>query len=202
MSYPHFPMGNIPTTLPEIEKNMSKSVSCPKCSGLGVFIDHGPTVGRGWFCRGCKDDIDHSDNMYGLTADQMRKAKARQPGSLIQPLNMSAGYGAHPSPYSFEPLECVKLGCKLCGTISRNPSHHGVMLGIPKSPVVLRIGDVLRCDHDKGVTGFLKANDNYEVAEVLAFTVRIWVSHSVQGTRVREKREYTRCRFSLVKRVP
>lgn len=159
---------------------LSKDVSCPKCSMAGVWVDHGPIVGRGWHCRRCVDDIDHADNVYGLTAAQIKKAKSL-------PINVSIG--------GYDPLTCARFNCKHASLI---PDRHKIGDLI----IQLNVGDTLRADHINGSGGFLKLYDCYKVAEILPQTIRIWTGSVISGLFIKEMREYTRCRFSIIKKVP
>jgi len=154
------------------------------CGVEGVWNDYGPTVGRGWYCKACKNDIPHADNVFGITGIQIQKKLKEEPPKG------TARFGAHPNPPTpagintnkvYAALECVKPQCPVCG---------GIMKTV--KPITVRVGDMLRCNSGTGM--HLKAQQEYQVAEVLTYTVKVWC---VRNGKL-EAREYARCRFSKV----
>lgn len=56
-----------------------QSKSCAKCGTLGKWVDHGPAVGKGWYCSTCKEDIPSDANTYGITGKQFVQKTTAKP---------------------------------------------------------------------------------------------------------------------------
>jgi len=177
MSYPHFPRGK--TTLPP----KRETVLCPRCINESVWVDHGPMVGRGYYCRHCGKDVDHPDNVFGLSGSQIEAAKKKaatsDPGFL------------------YTQLHCSKPNCKFNkpGILGAGSYIH---IADAQSIQPLKVGQIVCCEVDHGVTQHLKRHEHYKIVEVLAHTIRIEVPVRSGPFGGVENREYTRCRFTLV----
>jgi hypothetical protein len=196
-------------TLPQM-----KSVVCPHCHTDAKWVEHGPTVGRGWYCPGCKDDVIHVDNVYGVTGGRIMQqntftrvppaapvgVKSAVP-TVTRPSPAAAPSGAYTPPLGVAPnhphaparslgyngtflaLDCSKPGCKNC-------------VGIKGAPVAISAGDFVVCTSDLGCRAWLNHGSVYSVAEILAFTIKVWCVEKTTGRLV--AREYTRCRFGKI----
>lgn len=177
----------IPFTLPQKMIEQLKEAQfpvCPKCHSNShvYFTDHGHLVGKGYYCRSCKDDVPHPHNEYGSMGKQVQARKAF--GAL--PKANTGTWAVGNTKFQTMQLDCPMPHCVVC---------RGRFTGMPT--INLKPGDLLRCDI--GLTR-IKVGGMYEVAEVLARTIRVWCMDPKTGTRM--AREYTRCRFSKLTPVP
>ena len=120
------------------------SVFCSK-GHAGRFTNHGPNVGQGWYCPECKDDIPHSDNVYGSSARLAKRA------DVIY------------YPKTGDQINCVKSPCRAC---------HGVYRKLP--PFEIKVGDIITCNNARALPE-LELNKSYEVFAVEASGLRIRV---------------------------
>lgn len=142
-----------------------QTVYCSK-GHMGRYTDHGPMVGRGWFCPDCKDDIPHVDNVFGAAAKLKLASK---------PIEVQVIY-----PKRGDKLNCVKMPCKACSGVSRKLPLYQV-----------KPGDSVTCWNNKGIADVLENGVAYEV---VATTPKGLVIRFIKGGKWVEQ-EYSRCRF-------
>jgi len=131
-------------------KNWKTSLPCPTCGFMASWIDYGPNVGQGFYCRICKDEVDSPDNIYGIAA-QARRRELTYIGKLK----------TIDSPQF---LNCTKVGCQMCnGAASKLPQ------------VDIKVGDWVWCYIDKKTNHKIKYSGAYEVVALEPQGIRIQV---------------------------
>jgi hypothetical protein len=190
------------------EQRRAKDVQCPKGHDA-VWVDHGHTTGKGWFCRVCVDDVHHPDNIYGPSARIAVAAKAARavatashpPTTIIKKSAPTVSAQLPPGaignttvPPSNSPNQPVKVsaGVRMVILDCRNPGCPNCKGRASVPPTVILPGDALVCIDDNKVKKYLVQNWAYIVDQVLSRTVRVWCWNNG----ALESREYTRCRFA------
>lgn len=140
------------------------------CGSLGKWVDHGNITGKYWLCVVCRKEIEHYDNVYGLTA-----AKNRQMAPTT-----SVGLTAS---MVWKDIDCTKFQCTLC--IGRSNS------AAPK--IEVKVGDTVKCIYSQGAPSLI-VGLRYTVLAIEPFQLRINVVNSMG---MLEKKAYSRCRFQL-----
>jgi hypothetical protein len=149
---------------------------CKKCNTIGRWVDHGPTVGKGWYCGTCKDDIPSDDNVYGHYAQK----KIEEKKSVGQPY-----IGAQPSVWGQTHTRRVRLNC----TKDICPACGGKYKG---AHVNVQPGDRVICENNARVSKDLGMYKEYIVLSVDAAKENIRVMTLGTSTK-----EYSRCRFAV-----
>lgn len=135
----------------------------------GRWVDHGPSVGKGYYCPICKDDIPHTANTYGVSF----KAKPQTVDS--------------PTDETYYDLKCTKSQCLVC---------LGSLANLSTTP---KINDVVECFESRIfnsktgkplLTTPLKLGYQYKVYDVTPNGLKIVINQKVY--------EFTNCRFKLV----
>jgi len=132
--------------LQEIQNKATKC--CPRCKNDAVWIDYGPIVGAGFYCRTCKDEVEDSANVYGTIAAAKRKQtqfQTQRPNAMLQD------------------MACIKNGCRTCG---------GVTKGIDLTQV--KIGSSVVCFITRGAPA-LRYSLTYKIVAVEGQSIRIHV---------------------------
>lgn len=101
-------------------------MNCPQCNNDAVWINYGPTVGEGYYCRECKDEVDHPSNTYGISGTQLKRItqvklepKLDIDGfiHINQPLTLQLN--SQPSSpqmfYNGQDIQCIRISCHTCG---------------------------------------------------------------------------------------
>lgn len=117
---------------------------CSKCKQHGVWIEYGPRIGAGWYCRHCKDDIYHTDNVYGSSGQ-------RYIASLSKPTFNEV----------WKDINCT-LSCKVC---------HGRNYLVDN--ITLKPGDKVKAILNSGVSKSLISLKEYTISQVDSSGIRV-----------------------------
>lgn len=156
----------------------NSSPYCDKCGNGATWVDHGPMVGKGWYCKHCKDDIKHPDNVFGLSASQTIQTKEFVKTKLES---------IFPSRTTGIPLNCTRNSCTVCVTSSRST--------YPKVDVYA--GDIVIVNNNGKLNNVISVGQRYKVVTVNLMRHSIYIKVLINNASV-EYREYSRCRFSKV----
>jgi hypothetical protein len=179
-------------------------MNCPQCNNKATWINYGPTVGEGYYCRHCKDEVDHHTNSYGISGTRYKrnaeikietKPAIDRDGfiHMSQPFMQGATYnsqGVAPSAtlpthaqvpyYNGQDIQCIKHNCPNCGN-----KHAGT------SVLNLKSGQFIYC---KTSYGPLKAGNFYKFLNTEPNGIRVEVAIPGQQT---QYLSYTACRFQV-----
>jgi hypothetical protein len=145
--------------------------NCIKCNTKSVWIDHGFITGCGYYCRTCKEDVEHPDNIYGSIAQSKR--------TISKPIRTEF------TKYKkWVDINCTKYQCINC-----NPLVNSLI-----SPVNIKSGDHVKCINAKRANA-LTHHQIYYVESVEPFALKIRV-FNISSKQI-EILEYSRCRFQL-----
>jgi hypothetical protein len=175
-------------------------MNCPQCNNKAVWINYGPTIGEGYYCRHCKEEVDHPTNTYGISGTRFKqtaevkvetKHKLDRDGFIHIPnaFIQGASYNqtpnslptqAQPPYYNGQDIQCIKYNCPNCGN-----KYAGT------SVLNLKSGQFIYC---KSSYGPLKAGNFYKFLNTEPNGIRIEVTIPGQQT---QHLSYTACRFQI-----
>lgn len=125
--------------------------TCTKCTTQSVWMDWGPIVGKGYYCKVCRDDVDHDNNVYGSIASSKRK------------LTLASRPFLTDDDFEYIPLNCTKINCTNC--IGKPNTQH----------IPVAISNFIKCSNNTGVPKSLQLNARYKVVNVAPGSVTVQV---------------------------